>query len=88
MRCPCCGLVQPKALDVVTGVTAQVCAKCTHHQGEQAAKRLYMAVDQARLDEVRTALEGQLSSFPERYHEAWLGLASKFSEAQPVPSFP
>jgi hypothetical protein len=38
-RCPCCGLDQPRSLDV-TGVTARVCAKCTHHQGEQAAKRL------------------------------------------------
>jgi Zn ribbon nucleic-acid-binding protein len=41
-RCPCCGLNQPVALDA-TGVTARVCAECTHHQGEQDAKRLAKA---------------------------------------------
>jgi Zn ribbon nucleic-acid-binding protein len=41
-RCPCCGLAQPRALDT-TGVTARVCADCTHHQGEQDAKRLARA---------------------------------------------
>jgi hypothetical protein len=49
---------------------------------------LSIAIDQSRLDEVRTALEEQLSSLPERHRETWLALASKFSEAQPVPSFP
>jgi hypothetical protein len=48
----------------------------------------YLAVDQARLDEIRTALEGQVQSLPEYYRAGWLRLARKFSEAQPMPSFP
>jgi len=48
----------------------------------------YIAVDQARLDEVRTALEGQVLSLPERHRAGWLCLVNKFSKAQPVPSFP
>jgi hypothetical protein len=39
MRCPCCGLRQHKALDA-TGITAAVCAKCTHHQGDEEPKRI------------------------------------------------
>lgn len=42
-RCPCCRLDQPVALDTATGVTARVCADCTHHQGEQDTKRLAKA---------------------------------------------
>jgi hypothetical protein len=42
MRCPCCGLRQHKALDA-TGITAAVCAKCTHHQGDEEPKRLKRA---------------------------------------------
>jgi hypothetical protein len=41
-RCPCCELTQRTALDP-TGVTARVCARCTHHQGDQDAKRLARA---------------------------------------------
>lgn len=37
--CRCCGLVQPICLDA-HGITARVCAKCTHHQGDQDSKRL------------------------------------------------
>lgn len=40
---------------------------------------LYLAVDQARLDEIRTALEGQIQSLPEGYRAGWLRMASKFS---------
>lgn len=48
----------------------------------------YLAFDQARLDEVRTALEEQVHSLPERNRAEWLRLASKFADAQPMPSFP
>jgi hypothetical protein len=48
----------------------------------------YLAVDQSRLDEIRTALECQIQSLPEGYRAGWVGLASKFSDAQPRPSFP
>ena len=41
-RCPCCRLDQPPALDA-TGVTAQVCAACTHHQGEENVQQLARA---------------------------------------------
>jgi hypothetical protein len=47
-RCPCCELDQPVALDA-TGVTARVCADCTHHQGEQHAKRLARAEHHERI---------------------------------------
>lgn len=40
--CPCCGLLQPTCVDAA-GVTARVCAMCTHHQGEQDSKRLSRA---------------------------------------------
>jgi Abortive infection C-terminus len=49
---------------------------------------LYIAVDQARLDEIRTALEGQVQSLPEGHRAGWLRLAGRFAEAQPRPSFP
>jgi hypothetical protein len=49
--------------------------------------RCTCAVDQARLDEIRTALEGQVEALPEGYRADWLLLASKFAEAQPRPSF-
>jgi hypothetical protein len=47
-RCLCCGLNQPPALDA-TGVTARVCANCTHHQGEQSAQRLRRAETHERM---------------------------------------
>jgi Abortive infection C-terminus len=49
---------------------------------------LSIAFDQARLDEVKIALQGQAPSLPERYRADWSRLASKFSEAQSMPSFP
>lgn len=48
MKCPCCGLAQPQAYDT-TGVKAQVCAHCTHHQGGQDAKRLLRAESHERM---------------------------------------
>jgi hypothetical protein len=53
-RCTCCGLEQPRSLDA-TGITARVCAKCTHHQGEQDTKRLARAESHERM--VRERLE-------------------------------
>jgi hypothetical protein len=47
-RCRCCQLVQPICLDA-HGVTARVCAKCTHHQGEQDTKRLARAESHERM---------------------------------------
>jgi|SRR6266536_1973875 len=47
-RCPCCQLVQPICLDAY-GITAKACAKCTHHQGEQDAKRLARAESHERM---------------------------------------
>jgi len=47
-RCICCGLDQPRYADA-TGVTARVCAQCTHHQGEQDVKRLARAERHERM---------------------------------------
>jgi hypothetical protein len=47
-RCLCCGLHQPPAQDA-TGVTARVCANCTHHQGEQSPQRLRRAETHERM---------------------------------------
>jgi septal ring factor EnvC (AmiA/AmiB activator) len=47
-RCPCCGLNQPLSLDA-TGVTARVCAQCTHHQGDQETKQLQRAERHERM---------------------------------------
>ena len=47
-RCPCCGLAQAPAVDM-TGVTARVCAHCTHHQGEQSGKQLARAEKHERM---------------------------------------
>jgi hypothetical protein len=47
-RCLCCGLNQPPAQGA-TGITARVCAHCTHHQGEQSAQRLRRAETHERM---------------------------------------
>lgn len=47
-RCPCCQLDQPVAKDV-TGVSAAVCAECTHHQGDQDKKRVQRAERHERM---------------------------------------
>lgn len=49
---------------------------------------LNLAVDQARLGEIKTAIDGQVQSLPESYRAGWLQLADRFSQAQPRPSFP
>ena len=47
--CGCCRLPQPAAIDKTTGVTARVCADCTHHQGDQATKRVQRAESHERI---------------------------------------
>ena len=39
----------------------------------------YLAVDQNRLDEVKSALEEHVSLLPERYQKGWLQIASRFT---------
>jgi len=47
--CSCCKLPQPQAIDKATGVSAPVCAGCTHHQGDQTAMRLRRAESHERM---------------------------------------
>jgi len=49
VTCGCCQLLQPRAVDRVTGVTARVCDECTHHQGDQDATRLRRAEAHVRM---------------------------------------
>jgi hypothetical protein len=45
MPCPCCKLRQRRAVDRVTGVSAQVCEQCGRHQGGQEARRVKRSED-------------------------------------------
>lgn len=47
--CGCCRLPQPRPVDKATGVTARVCAGCTHHQGDQDVKRVQRAESHERM---------------------------------------
>ena len=47
--CGCCRLPQAAAIDKTTGVTVRVCADCTHHQGDQAQKRVQRAESHERM---------------------------------------
>lgn len=75
MSCQCCRLRQPKAVDPVTGVSARVCAKCTHHQGEQEAKRLKRAESheemlRQRLDACRSSEQKALRAVADAQENA------------------
>jgi len=47
--CPCCRLQRPPAVERSTGVSARVCAACTHHQGDQDSVRLRRAEAHERM---------------------------------------
>jgi hypothetical protein len=67
-RCPCCGLDQPPCQDPTTGVTARVCAKCTHHQGPEDAQRRKRAENHERM--LRERLEACRASESQAQSEA------------------